>query len=112
MDNNYNSKLTIERIKELIKKHDYSQKDLAVMVGIDCGSLSKILSGSKAIGTPVLANLATALKTTTDYLLGLNGNSGRDEGFNSRKEILILARNKEQLKEEEKKEIIKLLLDI
>ena len=112
MDNNYNSKLTIERIKELIKKHNYSQKDLAGMVGIDCGSLSKISSGSKAISTPVLANLATELKTTTDYLLGLNGNSGRDEGFNSRKEILILARNKEQLKEEEKKEIIKLLLDI
>lgn len=41
-------------------------------VGVTRNPQSKYLSGDRIPGGETLSNLATALKTTTDYLLGLN----------------------------------------
>lgn len=96
------------KIEKLIKKNNYLQKDLAGIVGIDPASLSRIISGEKKPSAELIANLATALHVTSDYLLDVHNN---DE-FNPSKEIYILARNRDKLTKEDKREIIELLVDL
>ncbi len=59
-----------KRIKELRLECGMSQVVLAKKVGIVQNTLSQYENGKKP-GLEVLAKLAIELKTTTDYLLGL-----------------------------------------
>ena len=103
-DNNLFSK----KIEKLMQKYDFSQKELAGTIGIDPASLSRIIAGEKKPSAEVVANLATALHVTSDYLLDIEN----DGEFNVSKEIRVLARNKEMLTPEDKKEIIELLIGL
>lgn len=103
-DNNLFSK----KIEKLMQKYDFSQKELAGTIGIDPASLSRIIAGEKKPSAEVVANLATALHVTSDYLLDIEN----DGEFNVGKEIRVLARNKEMLTPEDKKEIIELLIGL
>lgn len=91
-----------------MQKHGFNQKTLAENVGIDPTLLSRILTGERKPSAELVANLATALRVTSDYLLDIEN----DEEFNLGKEIRILARNKEKLTVEDKREIIELLIDL
>ena len=97
-----------QRIEELMKKRGFLQKELAEAIDIDPASLSRIISGDKKPSAEMLANLATALRVTSDYLLGIE----KEEDLDIDKGIRVLARNKEMLTSEDKKEIIELLVGL
>lgn len=66
-----NMKEVGNRIKELRKGLELSQKQLADKIGVAINTLSQYESGLSKTSIDVLANLAIELDTTTDYLLGL-----------------------------------------
>lgn len=99
----------IERVKELIKVNNLTQRDLANDIGVTESTMCKYLSGTRVPGGETLSNLATALKTTTDYLLGLE-NEERTKINNSDLKIL-LARSSKELTPLEKNELISIILD-
>lgn len=97
----------IEKVKKLMKENDLTQKELASKAKITEASMSKYLSGERTPRIDVVVNLAKALKTTTDYLLGNNlvGSSTYNDAYE------VIARSKDVLSEEDKKKLIKLLLE-
>ena len=95
-----------DRITELLKRTDYTQKELASMVGVTEAAMSRYLRNEREPRMEVIANLATALNTTSDYLI--NGTEDEIE-YNYIKKLV--ARGKSAWTEKEKKELLRLLLD-
>lgn len=69
----YTMTKTGDRILSLLKQSGYSQKELASMVGVTEAAMSRYLKNEREPKIEVVANLATALNTTVDYLV--NGRS-------------------------------------
>ena len=57
-----------DRIALLLKKRGLSQKDLAMMIGVTESALTRYIKNEREPKIEVIANLATALDTTVDYL--------------------------------------------
>ncbi len=95
-----------DRIMELMKKTDYTQKELASMVGVTEAAMSRYLKNEREPRMEVIANLATALNTTSDYLI--NGKEDEIKYSYIRK---LVARGKSAWTANEKKELLRLLLD-
>lgn len=57
-----------DRILTLVKEKKISQKDLASMIGVSESALSRYIKNEREPSIEVMANLATALDTTIDYL--------------------------------------------
>lgn len=95
-----------KRIEKVLEKSGISQRDLANRIGVDESIVSRIIKGERTPKSDVLANIATALHTTSDYLLGIES----DE-FDSKKTIRLIARNSSKLTESEKKELINALFE-
>lgn len=95
-----------DRIMKLMKRTDYTQKELASMVGVTEAAMSRYLKNEREPRIEVIANLATALNTTSDYLI----NGKEDEADYSYIRNLV-ARGKFNWEEKEKKELMRLLLD-
>jgi transcriptional regulator with XRE-family HTH domain len=95
-----------DRILCLLKQSGYSQKELALMVGVTEAAMCRYLKNEREPKIEVVANLATALNTTVDYLI-----SGRSES-NSFDEIYhLVSRSTVTMSSEEKMKLMKLLLD-
>ena len=62
------------RIAELLRQLDMSQRELAKKVNVTEVSMSRYIKCERVPKGPIIANIASALHTTTDYLL--NGDSG------------------------------------
>ncbi|MBR0278229.1 MAG: helix-turn-helix transcriptional regulator [Clostridia bacterium] len=92
------------RISELLKETGLTQKALAQRIGVTEAVISRYVSGEREPKPDVLANMATALHTTSDYLLGIE----TDEYSHSRIRRMI-ARNASSMTEQEKKELINAL---
>lgn len=58
------------RISELLEKQRLSQRELATIVGVTEVSMSRYINGERMPKGPVVAKIAEALHTTSDYLLG------------------------------------------
>lgn len=95
-----------KRIEKVLEKSGISQRDLANRIGIDESIVSRIIKGERKPKSDVLANIATALHTTSDYLLGIE-----NDEFDSKKAIRLIARNSSKLSESEKKELINALFE-
>lgn len=95
-----------ERIEKLLEKNNLSQRDLAKTIGLDESVVSRIISGSRFPKMDTIANLATALHTTSDYLLGIE-----NEDFDFYKTVRLIARNSSKMSETEKKELINALFE-
>ena len=67
-----------ERIAGLLKQLGITQRELAERIGITEVSMSRYIRGDRTPKGPVVANMATALNTTTDYLLGI-GESNKEK---------------------------------
>ncbi|NMS90558.1 helix-turn-helix transcriptional regulator [Clostridioides difficile] len=61
-----------DRISNLRKKLDINQKELATKVGITEASLSRYENNLREPKSEIIVRLAKELKTSTDYLLGVN----------------------------------------
>lgn len=93
-----------EKIEKLLKKENISQRELANRIGIDESNMSRIIKGERTPKSDTLANIATALHTTSDYLLGIE-----NDDWNSGKIIRIIARHSSKMNAQEKKELINAL---
>ncbi len=92
------------RISELLKKTNVQQKELADRDGVSEGVMSRYISGDRDPKPEMLANIATALKTTSDYLLGIEEND-----YSYSKVKRMIARNAQNMTEQEKRDLINAL---
>lgn len=100
------SKKIGDRILELMKKSDFTQRELATMVGVTEAAISRYINNEREPKVEVIANLATALETTTDYLI--YGTSS-EEDFS---EIYrLVARSTTNMTTDEKMKLMKVLLE-
>lgn len=68
-----------ERIAGLLMEQDKTQRELAKQVGTTEASISRYKKGDRVPNGLILANIAKALHTTTDYLLGNEKDSNDPE---------------------------------
>lgn len=94
-----------ERITQLMKTYNISQKQLAKNAGVTEAAISRYLSGEREPKAEILANIATALHTTSDYLLTGKEKSSFDEIYT------LVARGLSDMTEEEKLEIMRLVVN-
>lgn len=95
------SKVLGERISEMLQKRGIQQKALAERICITEAALSRYIAGTRDPKPDVIANMATALQTTTDYLLGIE-----NDDFNYHKVRRLIARNASSMTDKEKKALI------
>ena len=89
------------RISDMLEKRNMSQRKLAERIQITEQQLSRYISGDREPKPETVANMATALQTTSDYLLGL------EEGeFNFNKVRRLIARNASDMSNDEKRELM------
>lgn len=89
------------RITEILQKRGMTQKELAQRIGVTESVISRYVSGAREPKPDALANIATALHTTSDFLLGIE----YDE-FDQPRIRRLIARNASSMTEQEKKELI------
>lgn len=95
-----------KRVSELLDEIGYTQREFASMVGISEGALSRYLSDDREPKMEVIANMATALNTTTDYLL-----SGKNDKQSFEETYRLVARGTPSMTTEEKERLIRVLLN-
>ena len=98
------SKAFGERLLSLLQKQGVTQKELAERINTTEATISRYVSGDREPKADMLANISTALHTTSDFLLGIE----RDE-FNFPKVERLLARNSAKMSEKQKRALISAL---
>ena len=96
-----------KRISELLTERGISQKDLSIKANITESAVSHYVKCDRIPRGVNLAKIATALDTTTDYLLGVGETTDKDEDIALAK--TLIARNAGDLSETERLELISLL---
>lgn len=92
------------RIANVLQKRGMTQKELAENIGVTEAVISRYVSGDREPKPDTLANMATALHTTSDFLLGIEC----DE-FDHPRIRRLIARNASSMTEQEKRELINAL---
>lgn len=95
-----------ERIAMLIKKEGLSQKELSTMAGITESTLSRYIKNERKPKAEILANIATALNTTSDYLI-----NGKIDKIDFAEIYRFVARGTKEMSKDEKIKLMRLLLD-
>ena len=90
-----------DRITEMLEKRNMKQRDLAKRINITEAQLSRYISGDREPKPATLANMATALQTTSDYLLRIE-----DGVFNHSKVRRMIARNAASMTDAEKRALM------
>ena len=94
-----------DRITILLKEKHIAQKDLAIAVGVTESALSRYINNEREPKLEILANLATALDTTVDYLTtGAKPETDFDEIYR------LVARSSYTLTETQKMQIIEAVM--
>ena len=97
-------KSTRERIKTLLKEKKMTQKQLAELSGVTESALSHYIKGDRIPSGVTSVNVAYALSTTVNYILG------KEDILDFSSVKRILEQNKCKMTNEEKAELIELLL--
>lgn len=95
------------RLAELIKKAGMSQKALAQKAGVTEAAMSHYVRGDRVPRASVMARIAEAVGTTSDYIMNGKTTDACEE-INLAKRLI--ARNATQMSHEEKMEIVGILL--
>jgi len=93
-----------ERLQGLLRDQGVTQKELAIRIGSTEATISRYVSGDREPKADALANIATALHTTSDYLLGIE----RDE-FDFPKIKRMIARNASEMTAQERRALVSAL---
>jgi transcriptional regulator with XRE-family HTH domain len=93
-----------QRILQAARIKGITQRELAARVGLTEAVISRYVSGERDPKPEVIANIATTLHTTSDYLLGIE----QDE-FDHPRICRLIARNASTMTEAEKRELINAL---
>lgn len=96
-----------ERIAELLKAKDMTQRDLARMTDVTDAAMSHYIKGDRVPRSAVMARIADALGTSTDYLM-FGKESDSEAEINQA--VRLIARNANQMSIEDKKRIVDILL--
>ena len=97
------------RILELLKKNGLTQRELANKVNVTDVSMSRYIKGERIPRGPIVANIAKALNTTSDYLLGQETEKGDSELQYYQVQRLI-ARNAKDWSLKQKQDLISVLV--
>ena len=98
-----------EKMKELMRTQNITQKDLAIRLNVQEATISRYINNTREPNAENLANIATALNTTVDYLIGKSNSSEMNCNFGQLK--LFVARNATNLTQQEKFDVINILLN-
>ena len=93
-----------KRISEMLQERGIQQKELAERIGITETAMSRYINGTREPKPDVIANMATALHTTSDYLLGI-----KNDDFEYHQVRRMIARNASSMTKEEKMALISVL---
>lgn len=94
------------RLRNLLEEHNMTQLSLARLINSSEAAVSKYLNEGRLPRLDVVSRMASALNTTTDYLLGQE--EAREFDYHEVKRLL--ARNADQMTNQQKKELINALL--
>ena len=94
-----------ERILRLMRENEYTQKELARMVGVTESAMSRYLNNEREPKAEIIANLATALNTTSDYLI-----SGKESNEDFAEIYRLVARSTSTMTDEEKLKLVRMLI--
>lgn len=94
------------RVINLLEEIGYTQREFATMIGVSEGALSRYLKDEREPKMEIIANIATALNTTTDYLL-----AGKEDKESFEETYRLVARGTSTMTDEEKTKLIKVLLN-
>ncbi len=83
-----------------------SRKGLAIMAGVTEAALSRYINNERQPKVEILANIATALNTTSDYLI-----NGKTEETDFAEIYRFVARGAKNMDKDEKMKLMRLLLD-
>lgn len=97
------------KIAQLLKENNMSQRELAARIDSTEMTVSRYVRDERQPKADVLSNIATALNTTTDDLLGRDVSS--DDTVEYLKLHRLIARNASKMTLEKKQELIKALLE-
>lgn len=97
-----------ERIMDLLKESNLSQRELAIRIGVTEAAISRYVNGEREPKLDVISNMATVLHTTTDFLLGREDNDCIDTQFGKVK--TFVARNSSSMTTQQKRELLEALL--
>lgn len=90
-----------ERLLNLLQKQGITQKQLADRLNTTEATLSRYVNGDREPKADMLANIATALNTTSDYLLGIE-----KDDYDFPKLERLIARNASNMSNKERQALI------
>lgn len=99
-----------ERITGLLREQGKTQRELAEQVGTTTASVSRYIKGDRVPKGPALANIAKALHTTTDYLLG-NEQDSNDPDLEYNYTQRAIARNANRWSKKQKLDLVNALFE-
>ena len=97
-----------ERLTELLKERRMTQKQLSELIGVTEATVSRYITGDRTPKSGILANMATALHTTSDYLLGKETEGDAENDFLTIQRLI--ARNASSMSMKQRKQLINALL--
>lgn len=95
-----------ERLAKLLDTEGYTQRELANMIGVTEAAISRYLKNEREPKMEIIANLATALNTTTDYLL-----IGKEDTESFEETFRLVARGASMMTDDEKMKLMKALMN-
>ena len=95
-----------DRISLLLRKTGYTQKEFALMCGVTEAAMCRYLKNEREPKIEVVANMATALNTTVEYLI-----SGKKEDDSFDDVYRLVSRSTITMTDDEKLKLIKLLME-
>lgn len=96
-----------ERLTALLKEQRMTQKQLAELIGVTEATVSRYMTGDRTPKSRILANMATALHTTSDYLLGKEPEGDLEKDFPTIQRLI--ARNASAMSMTQRKELMNAL---
>ena len=102
---NHDTKLDIQLVRKLMHRYNLTQRELAGMAGVTEAAMSRYLAGERQPRADKIANMATALHTTSDELLGR-----QDSLSDLDKAIRLVARNVDGIPDSVKRRLVRLLV--
>lgn len=96
-----------KRIEHSLLKLNMKQKELADCIGVSEAVVSRYISGERDPKPSILANIATALQTTSDYLLGIE-----QDDFSFSQVRRAITRNSHLMSSEQKKILVNALFEL
>lgn len=98
------------RISDLLQKNGLTQRELAEQVGVTEAAMSRYVKGERIPRITIAVNIANALYTTVDYLIGQETKEGDTELEYYRFQRAI-DRNAKNWSQKQKADIVNALFD-